>query len=121
MLKKPIFEASFDFTMEHYTSSNKENFNFNNDITLKLADIRPYGLWFKQFFPNNSQHFQSASGIFSVNKQAILDNKVEVYLELFKELDDHHNPEAGHYMERSWAALFNRENKLKCIAVNKMV
>ena len=99
--------------MEHYACSNKENFHFNNYIKLKPADIRPYGLWLKNFFPNNNQNFQSACGIFAVNKQLILDNKMELYIALFKELNDHHNPEAGHYMERSWATLFASRVSLK--------
>lgn len=51
--------------------------------------------------------FQFSHGaIFAVSKNKILKNDKEYYEHLIKSVDNHKNPESGHYFERAWYYIF---------------
>ena len=45
-------------------------------------------------------------GIFSIDKRDIIQHPKTRYQHLIQSVNKHSNPEAGHYIERSWGALF---------------
>jgi hypothetical protein len=49
-------------------------------------------------------------GIFSIDKRDIIQNTVEHYKRFLELVNTHSNPEAGHYIERSWSAIFHPLN-----------
>jgi len=69
--------------------------------------------WFSKYIDNNKDLFKSNAKIyfgasFGVSKDRILSRTKEEYEQLIdKEFTNKINPEAGHYMERSWYYLFN--------------
>ena len=45
-------------------------------------------------------------GVFSIDKRDIIQHPIERYLNLRNVVRIHSNPEVGHYIERSWGAIF---------------
>jgi len=96
----------YDFNLTAYVCKNPENKKLNPEFELKLSPIRPFGAWYLHNFGNIKVNFISFHGIFSVHKSHILAHPKEYYENLLGYLDTHSNPEAGHYFERAWAAIF---------------
>ncbi len=96
----------YDFNLTGYICKNDENRKLNPEVKLKLSPIRPFGAWYRHNFGNIKTNFISFHGIFSVHKSHILSHPKEYYENLIGYLDTHSNPEAGHYFERAWAAIF---------------
>jgi hypothetical protein len=46
------------------------------------------------------------SGVFSVDKRDIIQHNLDRYERLMSTVSLHSNPEAGHYIERSWGVIF---------------
>jgi hypothetical protein len=68
---------------------------------------RPFGKWFKKNFPQIDPIYGfSQFGIFAVAREHIIQHSIEYYQSLISYLDHHHNPEAGHFFEVSWGAIF---------------
>jgi hypothetical protein len=95
-----------DFKLDDWTTSDKNNLLLNNESTLKKCVIRPYGKWYTYFFGNIIAHWSTWWGIFSVDKRDIIQHPVERYQRLFQTVNTYSNPEAGHYIERAWGAIF---------------
>jgi hypothetical protein len=96
----------YDFTIDSWGSTSKENKTINPEDTLELANIRPFGKWFESTFPNIEIEYIPYNGIFAVSKHHILQHPKSYYEELIHQLSNSSNPEVGHYFERSWAAVF---------------
>ncbi len=112
---KPIREQFADVVMDVYESSSKENKKIMNKSQheIKKSPERPFKNWFIKNFPDNDIDIYSYNCIFAVDKKDIIKNDIQVYQNLIKYLNDHTNPEVGHYMERSWGALFKpNENNI---------
>ena len=109
---------SFDnFQLDEWKTSDSQNFVKNNESILQLAKIRPYGVWYKYFFGNTIAHWSTWWGIFSIDKRDIIQHPVTRYQYLIETINKHSNPEAGHYIERSWGAIFFPlvyTEKIKC-------
>ena len=103
--KESVDDGMYDFKMDNWQSSNAVNKNQNPEVKLKPAEIRPFGKWYKSKFKNKT-HYISYTGILGINKKHIQQHPKKYYEELIKELNTHSNPEAGHYFERSWYAIF---------------
>jgi hypothetical protein len=95
-----------NFTLDNWETSDKNNFLLNNESTLKKCVIRPYGNWYTYFFGNTNAHWSSLWGVYSVDKRDIIQHPVERYQRLLQTVNTHSNPEAGHYIERSWGVIF---------------
>lgn len=91
-----------DFTIEYYETSFKDNKTINNKC--ELSSIRPYGAWCEHFFGGNNGK-STYLGILAVTKEEILKHPIEFYKSLLDTVSSP-NPEAGHYMERSYAIMF---------------
>jgi len=95
-----------NFKLDNWETSDKTNFLLNRESVLQKSKIRPYGNWYSYFFGNTPAHWSTMCGIFSIDKRDILQHPVERYKRLLQTVNKHSNPEAGHYIERSWCAIF---------------
>mmetsp|Transcript_82009 Transcript_82009/g.198806 ORF Transcript_82009/g.198806 Transcript_82009/m.198806 type:complete len:309 (-) Transcript_82009:187-1113(-) len=90
-----------------------------DDLTHKRlcpASLQPFGPWYKRFINASDSNFthldcaaSSFHGIFAVSRERIHRVKKSVFQELVKEVERCRGVNhfvAGHYLERSWSALF---------------
>jgi hypothetical protein len=94
------------FKLDEWKSTNPQNFNKNSESSLKLCRLRPYKKWYTYFFGNTNARWNTYWGIFSIDKRDIIQHPVTRYKILIQTVNTHSNPEAGHYIERSWCAIF---------------
>jgi hypothetical protein len=112
-----IKDSFYNFQLDEWKTSDSQNFIKNDESKLQLAKIRPYGLWYKYFFGNTIAKWSTWWGIFSVDKRDIIQHPITRYQLLILTISNHSNPEAGHYIERSWGAIFfplNYTQKIHC-------
>jgi len=93
--------------IEHYGKWSKEN--------IKKSEYTPY-YWIQKIIGvNTTEIVNNESSViwganFSISKEMILSKPKKFYENLLRFLDNHINPEEGHYMERSWYILFNHSH-----------
>lgn len=97
----------YDFQLDNYICTNNENKLINPEIELEKCSIRPYGKWYNKNFGNLKITIINFFSIFAISKKDILQHPREYYINLINYINKHSNPEAGHYVERSWAAIFH--------------
>lgn len=96
-----------NFTMSYYVAQCRVNVNSKTNPRLFLAEPRPFSAWYKKHFPEiKNENRICYRGIFSVSKEHIHHRKKEDYKPFLKELEVDSNPEAGHFVERSWFSIF---------------
>lgn len=95
-----------DFKIDHYKCTYEENVIKNNESRILPCKIRPYSNWYNFFFGNVNAHLVAMSGVFSVDKRDIIQHDLDRYDRLMSTVSLHSNPEAGHYIERSWGVIF---------------
>jgi Protein of unknown function (DUF3431) len=96
----------YDFTLDEWSCRTSTNAKQNSESKLTPSEIRPFGKWYEHHFPKLKTHLAPYGGVFSVYIQDIKQHPVERYKTLIKDLQVSSNPEAGHYFERSWEAVF---------------
>jgi hypothetical protein len=101
-----IKDNLYNFTLDEWSASDIQNKNLNPESKLELSDIRPFGKWYEHYFNDIKIQHVTHFGIFSIAKEDILQHSKEYYENLIKQLSNSSNPEAGHYFERAWAAVF---------------
>jgi Protein of unknown function (DUF3431) len=102
-----IKNALYGFSLNNYVTSDPRNKQANGESTLIPAQIRPFGKWYENKFGSLNTQYILYTGIFAVAKEDILQHSVSYYQEFLDELSVGSNPEVGHYVERSWQAIFN--------------
>jgi hypothetical protein len=107
LLKNGVLDEFKHFQLENWSSSEESNFAKNNESKLQFSNIRPFGRWFLHNFGNIKVYVSNYYGIFSVHKLDVIQNRKYRYEKLVKQLEVCSNPEVGHYIERSWAAIFH--------------
>ena len=95
-----------NFKIDYHKCVCEENFSKNNETQLLKCRVRPYGNWYKFFFGNTNAHWVAFSGVFSIDKRDIIQHDLDRYKKLLTTVSTHSNPEAGHYIERSWGVIF---------------
>lgn len=78
---------------------------------LKFSDF--WSIFSDEKSPNFNDIIWSHGAIFSVSKELIKQNSLDLYIYLYKLVSNHVNPEEGHYLERSWYYIFNCGKKKK--------
>ena len=101
-----ILREFYNFTMDQYSTSYSQNYTKNNESNLFPAESRPFGKWYLHNFGNINVQYYLFHGIFSVDKNDVIAYPLYRYEKLLNQLDVHSNPEVGHYIERSWGAIF---------------
>ena len=79
----------------------------NPNSTLLKSKIRPFGKWYDNVFGDLKIRHVNYFGILSVSKSDIRNRKITFYKKLISYINTHDNPEAGHYIERAWIAIFH--------------
>lgn len=115
-----IKKLHYNFKLDNYKTVHEKNSSKNSESILKKSTIRPYGLWFENMFGNLKINCLIYYGIFSIDKNDILQHPITRYQILIKDLSDHSNPEVGHYFERSWCAVFHPLKNTYVIKYNKI-
>jgi hypothetical protein len=96
-----------DFTLDNWTCTDSANASLNGENKLLPAILRPFGKWFQYHFGNIRVEYWCIHGVFSIHKLDILKHNINRYQQLLGAVGRHSNPEVGHYIERSWAAIFH--------------
>lgn len=96
----------YDFQLDKWKASSVENNTLNPEDNLELSQIRPFGKWVENNFGEVDITHVSYGGIFSVSNKDIQQHPKSYYEELIKDVSNSSNPEAGHYFERGWQAVF---------------
>jgi hypothetical protein len=97
-----VCKQNYDFQLTEWNSSLDKN---QGSIKMELSEIRPFGKWYESVFGDMTCQIISWFGIFSVRREDILAHPKSFYEKLFQMLLTP-NPEAGHYLERSWSSIF---------------
>ncbi len=103
--KNDIKTYFYNFKIDEYSSTDKNNFNKNPEKNLTPSSPRPFGKWYEKNFDKNVNYGLHA-GIFSVSKSHIYQYSKSYYENLKHQLEVSSNPEVGHYFERAWVAVF---------------
>jgi len=112
--KKTVYDMFKDFQIDDYSSSNENNKTTNKDSSMKISDVRPFGNWYKTIFGEDAESkCFTMNGILAISKSDILKKPKSHYEKLITQLDDHKNPETGHYFERSWENVFGNMDDVK--------
>jgi hypothetical protein len=98
-----------NFTIAAWTGTTSANASILPDKDCAPSPIaRPFHSWFNHFFGVSLKiNVVSYTSIFAVAKSHILQHPVEYYRGLLAAVSHHSNPEDGHYLERSWVAVFH--------------
>jgi hypothetical protein len=112
LICQPVYnifkKCIYNYTIDNYKTTYKENHDLNKIYKIEKSRIRPFGKWYEKYINNKFNiNYIAYYGIFSVDKRDILSNSKEFYYNLINEINYHNNHETGHYLERSWATLFN--------------
>lgn len=103
---KSVKNTFRNFYINDWICSSAKNFQKNPESRLEQCTIKPYGNWYSHFFGDKQAHWVTWCGIFSVDKRDVLRNGINRYKTLITTVSDHSNPEANHYLERSWGVIF---------------
>ena len=98
------------FELDDWTSSSAVNQQGEGALsTLLPAPIRPFNAWYDAQFPelqNTRIQVVCWGSNFAVHRRHIQQHPIQRYQNILSQLEVHSNPEVGHYVERSWAAIF---------------
>lgn len=105
-LPAPLHEARGTFVISSYRSTHPTNATINPESKLLPSPHRPFGTWMgaNQLSGVDGVTY---SGCFAVAREHIRQHPKARYERLLQYLDHHSNPEAGHYLERAWLAVFH--------------
>jgi hypothetical protein len=101
-----VREDLYDFQLDEWKASDAKNSQLNPETKLELATVRPFGKWYEKHFQWDIQHV-SYLGILGISKRDILNHPIDFYRNILTQLQNSSNPEVGHYVERSWEAIFH--------------
>lgn len=103
-----ISQVMANFKLENWTASHPTNMQRNNVSKLIQADIRPYGKWYENQFDDIGKiEYVCYGGILSAHSKHIKHRPRSFYRNLLTQLSKGDNVEVGHYVERSWLAIFH--------------
>jgi hypothetical protein len=100
-----IVKDLYYFYLDSYAGT-----DIRNDMHQKMtpAPIRPFGPWYIDKFSYIITQKLCHQGIVSISRRDVLRQPVSYYQSFLDELLVCSNPEVGHYIERSWQAIFFR-------------
>jgi hypothetical protein len=98
-----LFGLDDNFRIKHFDKWKNIDMQIVEMNFMEWLDI----LEIKDIETKLNNYIFSPHGIFFVSKKLILSRSLEFYKKLIKYIDNHNNPEYGHYFERSWYFIFN--------------
>lgn len=101
----------YNFERVSYVATNKNNKDLNPQSKTEKSRYRPYGKWYEHVFKEPGYIVPDKialcwHGIFAVQKKHILQRSIMLYKDLISYVDTDSNPEAGHFLERSYTTIF---------------
>jgi len=99
-------DHQYNFNLTAYEVTDPDNKELGESYTLAPANPRPFGLWMDTYLPGSTCPYVTFLGLFSASKGMIHDHPLSFYRPFLDQLSHAKYPEAAHYMERAWAALF---------------
>ena len=102
-----IKDRIYDFTLNHWFTSNYKNKELNNTSKLRQCDINPFGKWYESVFEDINNKYMSIQGIFSASRKHIHNKDKEFYEKLIEFVNKDKNEECAHYIERSWISILS--------------
>ena len=96
----------YNFELNSYVTTDHRNKEANGESAMIPANIRPFGQWYEHKFGSLNTQYVLYTGIFAVAREDIRQHPTYYYQEFVDELSVGSNPEVGHYVERSWQAIF---------------
>ncbi len=103
----PVHVAQADFQLDSWRSTNEANARANGEDELQPCPVRPFGAWYEHVGlpPTHKEVYNS---IFAVTREDIRRRPREFYAHLIQYVDSHSSPEAVHFVERAWPAVFHQ-------------
>lgn len=101
--------AAFEhFALDAYAATSPANAAANPESALAPAVPRPYGAWYRTHVgtPWDRVRVATFRAIFVAHRDDIRRRPRSYYANLLHTVSGSSNPEAGHYIERSWPAIF---------------
>ena len=92
------------FTMKTYKGSTFQEGQYMAETV--PARVRPFGAWFAKYIGGPFPKRYCGSAMMAVSKEVIRRRPIEFYEELLAQTMEGNNIEVGHYLERSWGAIF---------------
>lgn len=107
-------EAEFEtFAMDEWGSSTPSNLARCPVRRLEPASPRPFGPWFRSVFPELAGTGVRAplhlGGVVPAFRAGVRQTPLATYQRLLDQCAHHPNPEVGHYIERVWGLLVDRQ------------
>lgn len=108
LLEPSVLSVYKDFQIDKYLSTNKNNSELNKNDTIEISKIRPFSKWYTSVFDDKNENEKCfvQNGMFGLKKDTILNKPKSYYIKLREQVNNHNNPETGHYFERSWKTVF---------------
>ncbi len=103
---RDVREELWDFTLDEWQASAEANASANPEKRLAPCEERPFGKWYEKNFGRVRAAGVVYYGVFAVSKEDVRHRKREEYERLLRYVSGSSNPEAGHYFERAWLAVF---------------
>ena len=73
----------------------------------EISPLRPFGKWVDHIFKDKTNSdYINFFGIMAIRREDILQHPIEFYKDLIGYVSNSSNPEAGHYIERSYSLMF---------------
>lgn len=101
-----VKECYKNFSIDKHSCEGYENYSKNSESMLYKCKLRPYANWYNYFFGNTTAHWSTMGGILSIDKRDVIQHPKTKYISILQTVNTHSNPEAGHYIERSWGVIF---------------
>jgi hypothetical protein len=101
-----VEEAMYNFRMVNYIGASPEN-NDGNNFNNYPASPTPFGVWFKQYFPEVHTRYSTFLGIFAASRDTIRQRPKAFYESLIKQVNKKTFHEASHFIERAWFAIMS--------------
>ena len=108
-----IKSSEYGTSIDGWESTNVSNNEVDIENNVKPSNIRPFGKWIEEHFPNVISTTTSGFCIIAIAKHDIVQHPIEYYKKLIKEVETSSHPETGHYFERAWFAVFYPYKNLK--------
>lgn len=105
----PLAEVCGGFHIERHRTSADVNAHANPDHALDPSPVRPFGAWLAAHGLVEAARAETDTtvrGIFAVTRDQVRRRPRAFYERLLRDVDHHPSPEAVHYLERAWLAVF---------------
>ncbi len=117
ILAQPFFSSLFknklyNFKHNNYVATYYKNKELNPESQVQKSKIRPFGKWYENKFKNFNIKYTAQFGILSFDKRDITQFSKEYYENFLFDVSEGSNPEAGHYIEKSWLTIFNPKHTI---------